>query len=79
MTRVACAPLTRRLSPTLGTGRVVMGNARLKDYIKIDRREGSACYIIFCQRCETITYGVGTRGYMYFKEVTRLARKHRCE
>ena len=56
-----------------------MGDARLKDYIRIDRRDEGSCYVIFCQKCETITYGVGTRGYMYYKEVTRLARKHRCE
>jgi len=56
-----------------------MGDARLKEYIKIDRREDSACYMIVCQKCETITYAVSARGYMFYKEATRLARKHRCE
>jgi hypothetical protein len=56
-----------------------MGDARLKDYLTIDRRDEGSCYVIVCQKCKTITYGVGTRGYMYYKEVTRLARKHRCE
>ena len=56
-----------------------MGDARLKEYLTIDRRDEGSCYVIVCQRCETITYGVNGRGYMYYKEVTRLARKHRCE
>lgn len=75
---MARAPNTRyRLFE--GRDGFVMGDARLKDYIRIDRRDEGSCYVIFCQKCETITYGVGTRGYMYYKEVTRLARKHRCE
>jgi hypothetical protein len=74
---MARAPNTRyRL--TLGTGRVAMGDARLKEYIKIDRRDEGSCYVIYCQRCETITYCVNARGYMFYKEATRLARKHRC-
>jgi len=71
-------PLTRWLSLTLGMGRVVMGDARLKEYIKIDRRDEGSCYVIYCQKCDTITYAVSARGYMFYKEATRLARKHRC-
>ena len=55
-----------------------MGDARLKEYIKIDRRDDNACYVIYCQKCDTITYAVSARGYMFYKEATRLARKHRC-
>lgn len=74
---MARAPNTRyRL--TLGMGWVAMGDARLKEHIKIDRREDSACYMIVCQKCDTITYAVSARGYMFYKEATRLARKHRC-
>jgi len=56
-----------------------MGDARLKNYLTIDRRDEGSCYVIYCQRCETITYCVNARGYMFFKESTRLARKHRCK
>jgi hypothetical protein len=56
-----------------------MSDARLKNYLTIDRRDEGSCYMIVCQRCDTITYAVSARGYMYYKEATRLARKHRCE
>ena len=56
-----------------------MGDARLKDYIRIDRRDKGSCYVIFCQKCESVTYAVSARGYMFYREATRLARKHRCE
>ena len=72
-------PLTRAPHLILGMGRGVMGDARLKEYIKIDRRDEGSCYVIYCQKCETITYAVSARGYMFYKEATRLARKHRCE
>lgn len=55
-----------------------MGDARLKEYLTIDRRDEGACYVIYCQRCESVTYAVSARGYMFYKEATRLARKHRC-
>ena len=71
-------PLTRAPHLILGTGRVAMGDARLKDYLTIDRRDDNACYVIYCQKCDTITYAVSARGYMFYKEATRLARKHRC-
>jgi hypothetical protein len=49
-----------------------MGDAKLKKYLTIDRRDEGSCYVIWCQRCETITYGVNGRGYMYYKEVRGL-------
>jgi hypothetical protein len=61
-----------------GTGKI-MGDVKLKNYLTIDRRDEGSCYMIVCQRCDTITYAVSARGYMYYKEATRLARKHRCE
>jgi hypothetical protein len=60
-----------------GTGKI-MGDVKLKNYLTIDRRDEGSCYMIVCQRCDTITYAVSARGYMYYKEATRLARKHRC-
>jgi len=30
-----------------------MGDARLKNYLTIDRRDEGSCYVIYCQRCET--------------------------
>jgi hypothetical protein len=61
-----------------GTGKI-MGETKLKNYLTIDRRDEGSCYVIYCQKCETITYAVSARGYMYYKEATRLARKHRCD
>ena len=55
-----------------------MGDVKLKNYLTIDRRDEGSCYVIWCQKCETITYAVSARGYMFYKEATRLARNHTC-
>jgi hypothetical protein len=51
----------------------------LREGTTITREDGSHPYIIWCAKCETITYAVSARGYMFYKEATRLARKHRCD
>ena len=51
---------------------------KFSEFISIKRRDDNACYVIFCQRCDTITYAVSGKGAMSFRDSARLARKHIC-
>ena len=55
-----------------------MKKNKLKDYILIKRRDDNACYVIWCQRCDTITYAVSGKGAMSLRDSIRLAHKHIC-
>ena len=51
---------------------------KFSEFISIKRRDDNACYVIWCQRCDTITYAVSGKGAMSLRDSIRLAHKHIC-
>ena len=54
------------------------GNA-LREHITLQKSNGNASYIIYCSRCDTMTYAVSGRGAMFYREALKLARRHMCK